>query len=91
MPVRKSEQLSAQLKETRNKLAEYRHCGLLLNYQQIEAFVGKFDEFIDMARALENGASLDPTNVNIGDVAISGNIIAFPGSAPSHRPTGGAA
>ena len=90
MPVRNSENLSAQLKDTRNRLADYRHGGILLNSEQVDAFVEKFDEFIAMARTLENGVDFVPT-VDLSKVAAGANVVAFPGRSPDHRPTGGAA
>lgn len=90
MPARNSENLSAQLKDTRNRLADYRHGGIILNSDQVDAFVEKFDEFIAMARTLENGVDFVPT-VDASGVISGSNVVAFPGRSPDHRPTGGTA
>jgi len=90
MPARNSEILSAQLKDTRNRLADYRHGGILLNSEQVDAFVEKFDEFIEMARTLENGVDFVRA-VDVSTVGAGANVVAFPSRSPDHRPSGGAA
>ena len=98
MPALKLEYLSEHLRATRNKLAEFRHGGVVLTSDQVEAFVGRFDQFLEMARALEcevsrrewnDRAARDP-KLHDGAVPIGGNVVAFPGRSPDHHPGGAA-
>ena len=91
MSARKPEPLSAQLKDTRNRLSDYRHCGLLMDHEQVEEFVARFNEFIDMARAMENGVCTDLSFPAGTAISAGSNVVAFPGRSPDHRPTGGSA
>jgi hypothetical protein len=47
------ERLSEHLKATRNRLSEFRHGGIVLEGEHLEAFVRRFDAFVQKAEALE--------------------------------------
>jgi hypothetical protein len=98
MSNRKLDYLSDHLIATRNRLADFRHGGVYLNDEELEGFIKRFDEFIDTARNLESEISCREWNDRAardrqisedGGAPIGGNVVAFPGRAPDHRPTGG--
>lgn len=100
MSARKLEYLSEHLTATRNRLKDFRHGGIFLNDEQLEEFIKRFDQFTEMARTLEaeiscrewnERAGRDPRIAEDADIAIGGNVVAFPGRAPDRRPTGGSA
>lgn len=100
MSARELEFLSPHLKATRARLAEHRHGGIVFDSEQVEYFVRCFDQLIKLARALEDEVAKHERNDRAQrhlkiiadiDVTIGGNVVAFPGHSPDHRPTGGAA
>ncbi|QND45229.1 hypothetical protein HB780_05595 (plasmid) [Rhizobium lusitanum] len=96
--MRDLEYLSDQLIATRNRLAEFRHGGIFLNDEELEGFIKRFDRFTEIARKLEaeisrrewnDRAARDGKVLDIDELPIGSNVVAFPGRAPDHRPTGG--
>ncbi|MGY5789086.1 hypothetical protein ACXHXM_02145 len=100
----KLEYLSSHLKTLRRKLDDARHGGLVLTGDQLDAFIGEVDGFIDMSRALEECISSTEWNrraaadraqlmtpaatVVLEMMRPNTNIVAFPKPHP-HSPLGG--
>lgn len=71
--------LSENLRKTRNKLADFRHGGVVLPSDEVEELVQRMDCFVDAAEAIEQALAtfrpIDPADLKRIVPARSANVL----------------